>query len=133
MHGEERGRNNDEYIITYVDRNCRFPNYARYTWLLSVNLSPLNNSRMPIQGKLPTLTEPSWVSTPRSKAREQIMTMAMEATEPRLVMVPVVVLVEFWDTCLARFCFSSRCFFFLLGTLIVPFFFGAFLAVLEEF
>ena len=55
------------------------------------------------------------------------MTMAMEATEPRLVMVPVVVLVEFWDTCLARFCFSSRCFFFLLGT------FGAFLAVLEEF
>ena len=62
------------------------------------------------------------------------MTMAMEATEPRLVMVPVVVLVEFWDTCLARFCFSSRCFFFfLLGTLIVPFFFGAFLAVLEEF
>ena len=110
-----------------------FQNYARYTWLLSVNLSPINNSRMPIQGKLPTFTEPSWVSTPRSKAREQIMTMAMEATEPRLVMVPVVVLVEFWDTCLARFCFSSRCFFFLLGTLIVPFFFGAFLAVLEEF
>ena len=61
------------------------------------------------------------------------MTMAMEATEPRLVMVPVVLLVEFWDTCLARFCFFSRCFFFLLGTLIVPFFFGAFLAVLEEF
>ena len=121
-------------LICFLARRAfHFLEVRKKTWLLSVNLSPLNNSRMPIQGKLPTLTEPSWVSTPRSKAREQIMTMAMEATEPRLVMVPVVVLVEFWDTCLARFCFFSRCFFFLLGTFILPFFFGAFLAVLEEF
>ena len=83
---------------------------------------------MPLQGKLRKLTEPSWVSTASSAARKQIMKMAMEAMEPRPVLV-LVLEVESESRCFAR-CFSSRFFFFLL--ILILRFSGAFLTDSKE-